>query len=154
MLQYRVLASAFPLLIISTLAGGNLIPATQPCIALNEAAFRIAYAPWQIQTHVAFTDDPKRANVRVQIVDSADLADFSVVDDIDTLDTASCKSSEQSRYIGISASAAPFEPVIYLSEGPGDYRIFVHSREFSAREAAALVVGAAPARPKQLGAAL
>lgn len=154
MLQYRVLASAFPLLIISALAGGNIIPAAQPCIALNQAAFRIAYAPWQSQQHVAFTGDPKRANVRVQIVDSPDLADFSVIDDVETFDTASCETSGQSRYIGITAAAAPSEPVIYLSDEPGDYRIFVHSKAFSAREAAALVVGAAPMRPKQREAAL
>ncbi len=154
MLQYRVLASALPLLIITTLAGGNLIPTTQPCIALNEAAFRIAYAPWQSQQHIAFTRDPKRATVRVQIVESAELADFSVIDDIDTPDTASCGASGQPHYIGIAASAAPSEPVIYLSDEPGDYRIFVHSKTFSAREAAALVVGAAPARPRQLATAL
>ncbi len=154
MLQYRVLASAFPLLIISALTGGNLIPTTQPCIALNDAAFRIAYAPWQPQQRVAFTSDPKHATVRVQIVDNADLADFSVIDDIDTIDTASCEASAQSRYIGIAASAAPSEPVIYLSDEPGDYRIFVQSKTFSVREAAALVVGAAPVHPKQLAAAL
>jgi hypothetical protein len=33
--------------------------------------------------------------------------------------------------------------VIYLShDGPADYRIFVRSKTFSAREAAALIVGA------------
>jgi hypothetical protein len=33
--------------------------------------------------------------------------------------------------------------VIYLSQdGPADYRIFVHSKSFSARDAAALIVGA------------
>jgi hypothetical protein len=33
--------------------------------------------------------------------------------------------------------------VIYLSpNGPADYRIFVRSKTFSAREAAALIVGA------------
>jgi len=33
--------------------------------------------------------------------------------------------------------------VIYLShDGPADYRIFVQSKNFSARDAAALIVGA------------
>ncbi|HEY0233794.1 MAG TPA: hypothetical protein VGC86_01885 [Afipia sp.] len=148
MLQSRILASAFPLLIISTLAGANLIPSAQPCIPLNDTAFRVAYAPWQAQQHIAFTTDPKRASVRVQIVDNAEIADFSVIDDIDTLDTASCELSAQSRYIGIAASPAASEPVIYLSDEPGDYRIFVRSKTFSIREAAALVVSAAPAHPK------
>jgi hypothetical protein len=34
-------------------------------------------------------------------------------------------------------------PVIYLSHsGPADYRIFVRSKTFTARDAAALIVGA------------
>lgn len=148
MLQSRILASAFPLLIVSALAGGNLVPATQPCIALNETAFRVAYAPWQAQQQIAFTSDPRRATVRVQIVEDAALADFSVIDDTRMDDSASCEASPQSRYIGITASATPSESVIYLSDEPGDYRIFVHSKTFTAREAAALVVSAGPARPK------
>lgn len=148
MLQSRILASAFPLLIVSTLAGGNLIPAAQPCIALNEIAFRVAYAPWQAQQHIAFTSDPARATVRVQIVESPELADFSVIDDLDASDDTSCEASAQSRYIGIAPSATASEPVIYLSDQPGDYRIFVHSKTFTAREAAALVVGAAPTHAK------
>jgi hypothetical protein len=41
--------------------------------------------------------------------------------------------------------------VIYLShEGPADYRIFVRSKTFSQRDAAALVVGAGiTTRPQQ-----
>ena len=40
-------------------------------------------------------------------------------------------------------SPSASEPVIYLSrQGPADYRIFVQSRTFSARDAAALIVGA------------
>ena len=41
------------------------------------------------------------------------------------------------------APKAASEPVIYLStEGAADYRIFVQSKSFSARDAAALIVGA------------
>jgi hypothetical protein len=45
--------------------------------------------------------------------------------------------------VAISASPSGSAPVIYLSpEGPADYRIFVRSKTFSARDAAALIVGA------------
>ncbi|RTL53918.1 MAG: hypothetical protein EKK40_05080 [Bradyrhizobiaceae bacterium] len=152
MLRYRILVSAFPLLVIGALAGTNLIPSAQPCIARRDAAFRIAYAPWQGQQHVAFTTDPKRATVRVQVVDSPELADFSVIDDIETLDTTSCESSGQVHYIAIDAYPSALEPVIYVSTEPGDYRVFVRSKAFSVREAAALLVGASP-RFKQAAAA-
>ena len=45
--------------------------------------------------------------------------------------------------VAISRTPSASEPAIYLSEnGPADYRIFVRSKSFSARDAAALIVGA------------
>jgi hypothetical protein len=45
--------------------------------------------------------------------------------------------------VAISRNPSASEPVIYLSpDGPADYRVFVQSQRFSAREAAALIVGA------------
>ena len=153
--RYRILVSAVPLLIAGIFAGGHLASATQPCISLDHASIRIATLPWQSQQHVSFTDDPKLANVRVQIVDSPELADFSVIDDMNTAGATSCGISSEARYVGISAYVLPSGPVIYLSDQPGaDYRVFVQSKTFSAREAAALVVGAAPNRPGQLAATL
>jgi hypothetical protein len=155
MKRYRILASALPLLIAGILAGAQLASTTQPCISLGRTSVRLATLPWQSQRYVSFTDDPKRANVRVQIVDSPELADFSVIDDINTSGATSCEASAETRYIGISASASTTGPVIYLSDEAGaDYRVFVQSKTFSTREAAALLVGAAPARPGQFTASL
>jgi hypothetical protein len=81
--------------------------------------------------------------VRVQISDSAEAADFAVVDDVDTAEDGACESNAATKLVAISASPAANAPVIYLShDGPADYRIFVRSKTFSAREAAALIVGA------------
>jgi hypothetical protein len=45
--------------------------------------------------------------------------------------------------VTISVNPAAGAPVIYLShDGPADYRIYVRSKTFSLRDAAALVVGA------------
>jgi hypothetical protein len=81
--------------------------------------------------------------VRVQISDSAEAADFTVIDDIDTAETGACQSNSPPQLVAISATPSGSDPVIYLSQdGPADYRIFVHSKSFSARDAAALIVGA------------
>jgi hypothetical protein len=46
-------------------------------------------------------------------------------------------------------------PVIYLStDGSADYRIFVHSKRVTAREAAALIVGARGGQRRLAGVAL
>jgi len=150
MRRFKILASTIPLILAAVFARGGVTPGTQPCIAVGETTVRIASSPWQAQAQVSFTDDPRLATVRVQIVDAADEADFAVVDDVhDDGDTGACSSSAATRLIGITAAAAAGTPVIYLSADDGaDYRIFVRSNSFSPRDAAALIVGAhgGPAR--------
>ncbi len=145
MLRVKILASAIPLLLAGVVAGGELVPGARPCIALGRASMQIATAPWQNPLHVSFTDDPETATVRVQIVDRPELADFTVIDDMRIADAdESCAVNPETSFVSIADHRiSESEPVIYLSQQAGaDYRIFVQSRTFSARDAAALVVGA------------
>ena len=143
MLRFKILASAVPLMIAAVFARGGLLPGPHPCIAVGEISLQIASVPWRADLHVSFTDDPAFATVRVQISDSAEAADFAVVDDVDTAEDGACEANAATKLVAISASRAANAPVIYLShDGPADYRIFVRSKTFSAREAAALIVGA------------
>ncbi len=142
-MRVKILASAVPLMLAGVVAGGELIPSPSPCIALGRASMQIATAPWQNPLHVSFTDDPETATVRVQVVDTADLADFTVIDGAQTAEAESCAVTRDTSFVSTAAHASASEPVIYLSQDPGaDYRIFVQSRSFSTRDAAALVVGA------------
>jgi hypothetical protein len=142
-MRFTILASAVPLIVAAVFAGGELMPGARPCIAIGDASVQIAPGPWHADLHVAFTDDPALATVRVQMSDSAEAADFAVVDDIDTPEANACEASPATRFVAISANPAASGVVIYLStEGPADYRIFVRSKTFSARDAAALIVGA------------
>jgi hypothetical protein len=114
-----------------------------PCITIGEASVQIAELPWQAQLHVSFTNDPGAATVRVAIADSADAADFAVVDDVDSAEAGACEAHAATRFVAISAARPVSSPVIYLSHnGPADYRVFVRSRRFTVRDAAALIVGA------------
>jgi hypothetical protein len=143
MLRFKILVSTVPLIVAVVFARGELLPGPQPCIAIGQGSVQIASIPWQAQLHVSFTADPAIATVRVQIADSAETADFAVVDDVDSPGDDACASMVPIRFVAISASSAVSAPVIYLSpDGPADYRIFVRSRRFTAREAAALVVSA------------
>lgn len=103
-----------------------------------------------------FTDDPRLATVRVAITDTAEAADFAVVDDVDSLDDNACAATPATQSIAISARPAAASPIIYLSHegGPADYRVFVRSKRFTAREAAALIVGAHGQRPRLADATL
>jgi hypothetical protein len=144
MLRFRIFASTIPLIAAALFARGEFAPATQPCISMAETSLQIAAAPWQAQSLVSFTDTPSTANVRVQIVDSPETADFAVVDDVDDgAEGSACGGNAATRFIGISAAVPSSEPVIYLSnDGNADYRVFVKSKTFTVRDAAALIVGA------------
>ncbi|MBR1146353.1 hypothetical protein [Bradyrhizobium sp. AUGA SZCCT0431] len=155
MLRFKVLASVVPLAVVALFARGEFSTGPRPCIEIAGASLQIAALSWQAERHVSFTSDPGRATVRVQISDSAEAADFTVIDDIDSTEPGACESHSPPQLVAISSSPSPSEPVIYLStEGPADYRIFVRSKSFSARDAAALIVSARGAQPRVVAASL
>ena len=155
MLRLKILVSVVPLLIAAMLARGALLPGPRACIVTGEASVEIAELPWRAELHVSFTDDPALATVRVQLSDSAEAADFVVIDDVDTAEAGGCGANAATRLVAISASATADAPVIYLSPaGPADYRIFVRSKTFTARDAAALVVGAGGGHRRLVAASL
>jgi hypothetical protein len=139
----KVVASVVPLAAIAFFARGSLLSTSHPCIAIANTSVEMADLPWHADLHVAFTDDPAAATVRVQITEDAQTADFAIVDDNNAAEASACESSPATRAISVEQTAAIGTPVIYLThDGPADYRIFVRSMSFSQRDAAALVVGA------------
>jgi hypothetical protein len=130
MLRFKVLVSAVPLIAAAFFARLGLFPDPKPCIAVGAQTVELADAPWRADLHVSFTDDPRL---------------FAVIDDADSGDGGACGPAPTAQLIAIDPTASGLSPpVIYLSDdgGPADYRIFVRSRRFTAREAAALIVGA------------
>ena len=159
MLRFKVLASVVPVVAVALFARGELLPGSHPCIAIANTSVEIASLPWHADLHVAFTDDPKLATVRVAVTDNADAADFAVIDDVDTDEDNACEPTPATQFIAISAKPSVAAPVIYLSrdkddEATADYRIFVRSQHFTVREAAALIVGAHGQPPRLAAAAL
>jgi len=155
MLRLKVLASVLPLAVAALFARGEWLAGPRPCIEISGTSVQIAALSWQAHRHVSFTGDPARATVRVQISDSAEAADFTVIDDFDTAEAGACESLAPPQLVAISRTPSAAEPVIYLSkDGPADYRIFVSSKSFSVRDAAALIVAARGERHRVAAAAL
>jgi hypothetical protein len=155
MLRFKILVSVVPLIVAAILARVELVPGSGPCIAVGDRSMQIASMPWHADLHVSFTDDPAAATVRVQITDSAEAADFAVVDDVDSAEDNACELNAATQFVAVSSAASGTAPVIYLShDGPADYRIFVKSKSFAAREAAALIVGASSGHPHLAAASL
>jgi hypothetical protein len=142
-------------MVAALLARIELVPGSHPCIPVGNESLQIVTAPEHADLHVSFTDEPAAATVRVQITDSADDGDFAIVDDVDGPEANACEATPATRLVAISAKASRAAPVIYLShDGPADYRIFVKSKTFTTREAAALIVGANSAHSRLASAAL
>ena len=155
MLRLKILASGIPLAVVALFARGELLGSLRPCIEIAGTPVQIAALSWQAHRHVSFTDDASRATVRVQVSDTAEPADFTVIDDIDTAEAGACESSAPPRLVAISRRPSASDPVIYLSrDGPADYRIFVSSKSFSLLDAAALIVGARGERHRIAAASL
>ena len=135
MLRLNILASVVPLAVAALFARGEFLAGPRPCIEIAGASVQIATLSWQAHRHVSFTSDPSRATVRVQISDSAEAADFTVIDDVDTAEAGACESHSPPQLVAISGHPSEADPVIYLStDGPADYRIFVQLEElFGAR---------------------
>ena len=144
MLRFKVLVSVVPLIAAAIFARIESSPAPQPCVAVGSDNLQIADLPFHADLHVAFTDDPSLATVRVGISDDAVSADFAVIDEDAATEDGSCEATPATQFIAISARPTSRAPVIYLSRGggPADYRIFVRSKHLTNREAAALIVGA------------
>jgi hypothetical protein len=157
MLRFKILVSVVPLVVAAILARIEFFPSARPCIALSTGNLEMGSAPWHADLHVGFTDDPRLATVRVTITDNSETADFAVIDDLDGADdNNACDTTPATQYVAISAHASKTAPVIYLSHDDvaADYRIYVRSRRFTTREAAALIVGAHDQRPHLADAAL
>jgi hypothetical protein len=80
-------------------------------------------------------------DLRMQLVDSAELADFVLVDDFSGNEPAPCRSSTPVRTVTLDAEAAQPDVTVDLSASAGasDYKIYVHSVRFSQQDAAALL---------------
>jgi hypothetical protein len=143
MLRFKILVSAVPLMAGAILAGAKMFDSPRPCIAMGSETLEIGSAPWHADLHVSFTDDPALATVRVTVTDNPDEADFTVIDDVQGSEETACATTLATQFVAVSAQPTTTAPVIYLSpDGPADYRIFVKSKRFTQRDAAALIVGA------------
>jgi hypothetical protein len=155
MLYFRILTSVVPLAVIAFLARGEFFSDTHPCIPVADTSVQLTTLPWQSSLHVGFTNNPADATVRVQIIDSAEAADFAVIGGTEAAEGNACQTSQPPQLVSISRTFSASDPVIYLTrDGPADYRIFVQSKSFSMLDAAALVVGAQIWRHKTQSASL
>jgi hypothetical protein len=159
MLRFKVLVPALPLIAAAVIARLELAPSPQPCIAVGGDSVALGSGPYPADLHVDFTDDPALATVRVGLAESPETADLVVVDDSAASDDVGCSVTAATQVVAIAADPSHLAPRIYLAEGraaagSADYRIFVRSSRVTAKQAAALLVGAHAREPHPVDAIL
>jgi hypothetical protein len=134
MLRLAIISSVIPLALAGSIARDWTSASAAQCFG--------PAAPTAART-IAFTEDPARATVRVQLVQAAEIADLAIVEDNSASEADSCSLRGAARAITISEHPLAGTPVVYLSSDAGaDYRIYVDSAQISAQQAAALIVSA------------
>src|ERR1700746_1763524 len=99
MLRFKVLVSVIPLIAAAILARVEFFASPRPCSAGGSDRVQIATLPFHADLHVAFTDNPAQATVRVAISDDAASADFAVIDNADGTDEGSCAGTPPPQFI-------------------------------------------------------
>ena len=135
MLRLAIVSSVIGLALAGTVARDWTQASASPCFGV-EATSSAART-------IAFTDDPARATVRVQLVQAPEIADLAIAEDTAASEAEGCGIRSAVRSLTISARPLPGAPVVYLShEANADYRIYVDSAQISPQQAAALIVSA------------
>lgn len=127
---------------IPAAAYSSLAPRRQPlCFASGSATYRIAPETATPDFRVKIAADASSADLRMQLVDRPEIADFVLVDDFSAETQRPCRSSVAMRTVGIEHGEMAPDVVVALSAdaGAADYKIYVHSLRYSQQDAAALL---------------
>jgi hypothetical protein len=140
-----VLVFTVTLIAASLLLHGTLLDGSHPCIAVADTSLEVSDLPWHADLHVAFTDDPAAATVRVGLSDGPEGADFAVVDDADDAEPTACEVNPQTRFVTVcqprllgvpsSISQATGRPTSVSSSGRTGFRCAMRLLSSSARAA-------------------
>lgn len=125
---------------IPAAAYGVLAPSkAAPCFVSGAATFQIVRDAAAPDFRVRIASDTPRPDLRMQLVDRPEIADFVLVDDGGSAETA-CPSSTPARTVALDEQSATPDVMVRLSSDTGaDYRLYVRSARYSQYEAAALL---------------
>ena len=111
------------------------------CFASGATTYRIAHNASAPDFRIKIANASSRADLRMQLVDRAEIADFVLVDDFSGKEPVACRSSTPIRTVTFDADTATPDVTVSLSADAAapDYKIYVHSMRYSQQDAAALL---------------
>ena len=134
------------LVLLAVLALPAAAPGTLPssdslCFASGSTTYRIAADAPAPDYRVRFDRDASQPDLRMQLVDRVETADFVLVDDFGGSQHAACAPASPVQTIKIDLTTPLPDVTVHLSADPGaaDFKLYVHSVRFSHQDAAALL---------------
>jgi hypothetical protein len=116
-------------------------PADDLCFASGSATYKLSQKAAVPDIRVKFDNFAPRPDLRMELVDRPEIADFVLADDFGAPPSNACRSSVRVKVVKIELEKAA--PDVTVSFAPGDtlpdYRVYVHSARYSHQDAAALL---------------
>jgi len=110
------------------------------CFADGAATYRLSPSAVASDLRIRFDNTAPRPDLRIQLIERPELADFTLVDDFGTPRSTACRSSAPVKTVKVDAGARA-DVVVALSPDvtAPDYRVYVHSLRYSRQDAAAFL---------------
>jgi hypothetical protein len=140
--RFRKTLVLVAVLAVPAAAHSTFAPAPNLCIASGAATYRLAPAASSPDYRVRIERSAARPDLRMQLVDSPELADFVIADDFTaTSESIACQGATPARTVRVDAETQKPDLIVNLAADMSepDYRVYVHSIRHSPQDAAALL---------------
>lgn len=122
-------------------AHSTFAPPEELCFASGATTYKLTPKAASADYRVKFDNAAPRPDLRMELVDRPEIADFVLADDFSATPGNACRGVARLKTIKIDSEART--PDVTVSFGPGDtipdYRIYVHSVRYSHQDVAALL---------------
>jgi len=148
----KVLIFAAALAVPAAAYAMKATPKQPLCFASGTATYQIVANATAPDYRIRIDAQAVRPDLRMQLVDRAENADFVLVDDFSGNEPSTCKSSTPIRTVTLDAATGLPDVTVQLSADAkgADYRLYVHSARFSQQDAAALLAAMWKAKQRQV----
>jgi hypothetical protein len=115
-------------------AGPNL------CFTAGSVTYQVVPGASSPDYRVGIADRAAQPDLRIQLVDGVETADFALVDDFGSVDGSACMSAGLVKTVQLVGEGSAADVTMSLSheEADADLKLFVHSARFGHGDAAAL----------------
>jgi hypothetical protein len=141
--RVQKIVAAIAIVAVPAAAYSALAPRQSACFTSGAASYRIVPGADTPDFRIKIAGDSARPDLRMQLVDRAEIADVVLVDD-GSDEESGCGPSLRVRTVTVDAGARRPDVTVALTTDAdaADYRLYVRSVRFSQRDAMALLAAA------------